>query len=336
MIQNLVNHIALVVDASSSIESAGLTDTVINVVDGQIKTFAKQSVDMNQETRLSIYLFSDNFSINCLLYDMDVMRVPSIKGHYKPYGNTALIDANLRAINDLRKTATLYGDHAFLVYCVTDGFENNSRGSGAYLVEEIKKLEENYTFAAFVPNQNGIKELLRFGFPKDNIQTWEASKDGVKEMGDIMTVSTQSFMTARSAGTRSMKKLFTVDTTNLNSKAVKKHLIELNPKEYQVLSVHQKKAIKEFVEGWTKKPYRIGSAYYMLTKPETIQATKQICVEDKKNGKVYTGDSARDFLKLPDYEVKVDPVKHTSFNIFVQSKSLNRNLVPGTTLIVLN
>ena len=95
----------------------------------------------------------------------------------------------------------------------------------------------------------------------------------------------------------------------------------------------QKVQIKPFVEAFLKTDYVQGSAYYELTKTEHIQASKSICIQSKKDGSVYSGSNARSLLGLPDTEVKVSPV-NTDYTIYVQSMSVNRNLMPGTHLLV--
>jgi len=112
-------------------------------------------------------------------------------------------------------------------------------------------------------------------------------------------------------------------------------LDELPINDFEVFPVQRKAVIQPFVESWTSRPYRKGSAYFQLTKPESVQNYKQILVQEKTTGKVYSGANARQLLGLPDYEVKVSPASHDKYNIFIQSTSVNRNLVPGTLLIVL-
>jgi hypothetical protein len=330
MIQNLINHIVFVVDASGSMKTN--RDEAVKVFDSQIAYLAKRSKELNQETRVSVYLFNDR--VQCLIYDMDVMRLPSLGKHYYPNGNTALIDGTLKAIADLKLTPELYGDHAFLIYVLTDGEENRSTATPAQLSKEITGIKSNWTFAALVPNSRGLYEAKKFGFSPENIQIWETSASGINEIGEVMRQATDSYMTSRSTGIRSTKSLFKV-SASLNPAVVKGTLVQLNPNEYFCLPVHKTAIIKDFVESWTQSPYRIGSAYYQLTKPEVIQAHKQVCVTEKLTGKVYSGVNARKLLGLPDAEIKVAPDNYGDYTIFVQSKSINRKLVAGTSLIVL-
>lgn len=329
MIQNCINHIAFVVDASGSM--GNLAKTVVEVFDKQIQYLAQRSKELNQETRVTVYLFDD--LVKCIVYDMDVLRMPSLKGYYKLGGMTALIDATRLAISDLGKTPELYGDHAFLTYVLTDGLANVNTHLAPTLKKELDALPDHWTVAAFVPNQNGIFECKKFGFPAQNIAIWDATSTvGLERAGGAMQAATESFMVARSTGVRGTKNLFQLNTSISAADVAK--LEVLSTKEYESLPVRKDSVIKEFVESWTGE-YRTGSAYYQLVKKETIQGYKQILLEDKANGKVYGGGQGRKILGLPATEVKVAPADFDKYNIYVQSTAPNRRLPAGTKLIVL-
>jgi len=330
--KNLINHVVFVIDSSGSMYP--FTDDVIMVFDGQINYLALRSKDVDQETRVSVYLF--NTQIKCLVYDRDVLRLPSLSKLYDACGGTALIDGTMTAIQDLKKTPEIHADHAFLIFVITDGQENSSRKWRATdMKDTLNRLADNWTLACLVPDVTGVAEAKRFGFPAQNVQLWDVTRDGVLEVGEVIKKATETFMTGRAKGVRGTKNLFSIDTTALNKSVVKRALKELRGSEYMLLPVRSDKPIKEFVEIWTNEAYRPGSAYYLLMKPETVQHYKQICVRDKITGKVYSGIEARGLLGLPDYEVKVSPENHSGFQIFVQSSSVNRKLLKGTELIVL-
>lgn len=331
-IKNNVNHIALILDASSSMGPHAAN--VVRVFDNQIKHLAIRSKEMDQETRVSVYIFAD--AVACLIYDKDVLRLPSLAQHYKACGNTALIDGVLQAIADLRQTPEQYGDHAFLAYTLTDGEENRSRHTPDELSKTLSQLPDNWTVAAMVPDARGLFEAKRAGFSADNVSVWNTSSaNAVEEAGEVIRRSTDAFMSARAQGVRGTKNLFTLNTAKVTAKAVASKLTELTPADYTLLNVRKSDAIKPFIESW-KLTFRLGGAYYQLTKPEAVQNHKQICVQNKRNGKVYTGAEARKMLGLPDHEVKVSPATHPEFDLFVQSTSVNRKLIPGTKLLVMH
>lgn len=332
MNKRLINHVAFVIDASDSMFE--LSDAVVKVLDNQIQHLARLSTDLKQETRASIYFFGSK--VSCFLYDADVTRIESIQGHYRTNGMTALIDANIAAIEDLKLIPEIHCDHSFVQFCLTDGFENKSRNTPSKLSNLIKGLGDNWTVSVLVPNRHGVESCERFGFSRSNIEIWDAtSNKGVEEVGEKLKTATQNFMVARSQGIRSTKSLFTLDASNLTKSQVINNLIELSPREYDVIPVRKDAPIKEYVENYTKTPYTIGSGFYFLNKKETIQPNKAICIRNKMNGKVYSGNNARKLIGLPDYEVKVEPANHGDYEIFVKSSSVNRKLIKGTDLIII-
>lgn len=334
MNQNYINHIALVLDASQSM--GHIAREVVQVADNQIKHLATRSKELDQETRVTVYVFDYADNIRCIFYDKDVLRMPSLQGHYRPTGYTALVDATMKSIEDLAKTPELYGDHAFLVYVLTDGAENASRKYNAtQLTEKIKGLKENWTIAAFVPNQQCKFEAKKFGFPADNIAVWDTTAQGIAEVGEILRTTTDAYMTSRSLGVRGSKNLFNMPT-NLAKTDVSKKLSKLHAGQYRMAKVEAVEPIAPFVEKLTKRSYRLGEAYYQLSKPEKVQPGKAVALFEKKTHSVYVGAEARQLLGLPDHEVKVAPAAYPDFEIFVQSGSVNRKLVPDTRLLLLS
>lgn len=333
MKQNYINHIALVIDSSLSMRH--LAPEVIKVADGQTTYLARRSQELGQETRITVYVFAD--TVQCLIYDMDVLRLPSIADLYRPNGNTALIDATIKSQQDLAHTATLYGDHAFLTYVLTDGEENRSKNRPQALTEALSHQPDNWTVACLVPDQRGKFEAKKFGFPADNIAIWDATNaQGVAEVGETIRQATDTFMTQRTAGIRGTRSLFSTGTDALNAQTVAAAgLQELHRKSYLMLQVNEVVPIRLWVErqGYI---YQLGKAYYQLTKPEAIQPGKAIAVQHKLSGKVYVGAAARTVIGLPDMEVRVKPSFNPDFDVFVQSTSVNRNLMPGTKLLLLS
>jgi hypothetical protein len=78
-----------------------------------------------------------------------------------------------------------------------------------------------------------------------------------------------------------------------------------------------------------------GAAFYQLMKKEDeVQDYKQIVIRDKKSKVVYSGANARQMLGLPyNGTVKVVPGNHGTYDIFIQSTSVNRKLVKGTQVL---
>jgi hypothetical protein len=329
--ENYINHINLVIDASSSMSR--YMREVVKVADGQISHLARRSQELDQETRVSIYTFSSN--VQCLVYDKDVLRLPSIAKLYDPYGRTALIDATIKSLDDLAHTPELYGDHAFLTFVLTDGEENASRNSDRALRSRLAGLPSHWTVACLVPNMMGKHEAQSFGFPPDNIAIWDAdSRQGVEEVGEVIRKATENFMTGRSRGVRGTTSLFSTGSDAVNAATVRSSLTPLDPKAFDIIPVHRDDYIRPFVEG-RGMHYSIGKGYYQLMKPETIQSGKEIAIREKSTGRVYTGPQARQLLGLPDMDVKVKPDFNAEYEIYVQSTSVNRRLIKNTNLLVM-
>jgi uncharacterized protein YegL len=329
-VNNYINHIALVLDASASMGSK--TQEVVKVADNLVKHIAQRSQELDQETRVTIYSFANKTT--CLVYDKDVLRLPSISNLYRVDGTTALIDATLQSLDDLSKTPELYGEHAFLVYVLTDGEDNDSKTKPIELSQRLNKLPDHWTVAVFVPNITGVHEAKRFGFPKDNIQVWDINaKQGIEGVGETIRQATDNFMAARSRGVRGSRNIFNLDISKINAKNVVK-VLDKHVGKHFLLHVSKEGMISTFIEVTTGKSYQIGSAYYQLTKPEKVQASKQVALVSKNTGEVFTGPQTRAMLQLPNQEVKVSPTSHPEFNIFIQSTSVNRKLVPGTSVLL--
>jgi hypothetical protein len=331
--ENYINHIGIVVDASYSM--SGLARDVVKVVDGQVEYLAQRSKDWDQETRVTEYMFNDVIETKCIHYDKDVLRLPSIGGVYQVNGNTPLIDATIKAINDMSQVPELYGDHAHLMYVVTDGQENRSRTSSSVLRNRIQSLPDNWTVAVLVPDARAEFEAKKFGFLDDNIGIWDTSSvKGLMEVGERIKKATDDFMQARTRGVRSSRGIFQLDTSSLSASSLRS-LSKLRAGQYEFVPIYKSEQISAFVESVTGRPYKNGKAFYQISKPETVQAAKDICVVDRADRSVYTGSEARRLLSLPDYEVRVRPSNHPHYDIYIQSTSYNRKLVPGTNLLLL-
>ena len=342
--KNLANHVAIVIDASSSMQH--LTKKVIEVVDRQVASLAANSQQYKQETRISIWVFADSFNIECVVWDIDVLRLPSIAEFYQPYGNTALIDATLKSISDLSTVSQIYGDHSFLVFVVTDGKENNSLVRDPYvLASRIKGLPDNWTLAALVPDIEGVAMAKSFGFPAGNIQMWDATSErGLEEASATITHAHTSYMAARATGLRSTSTLFDMSAAAVNAATIQAAgLAPLDASEYILTTVvygNNFQAGDDWISAYTTNvlghQYVAGRGYYQLTlAPVKVQVQKDIAIVEKKSGKVYTGKNARALLGLPDTIVTLKAGQNPDYDIFIQSTSPNRKLLHGQKYLYL-
>ena len=332
-LNNYINHIVFVVDKSGSMSH--LKNDTIRVFDNQISHLSKRSQELDQETRVSVYLFDDN--VECVVYDKDVMRLSSLRDLYEIGGNTALRDGTSIAIKELAQTAQLHGDHSFLMYVLTDGQENRSRlTTTEQLKTQLANLADNWTIAVLVPDALGVAEAKRQGFLINNTMTWNTSVQGLDEVGSKIREATDNYMVARTKGIRGTQSLFTkIDTSALASRTVSDKLDAIPADKYLLADVNNDIDITTFATRQVGR-YVKGNVYYQLTKTEEVQPQKQVAVQNKISGNIYTGAQARNLLGLPTVKTKVKPDSGSSrFNIFIQSTSVNRKLVKGTKALIL-
>lgn len=329
----IINHIIYSLDCSSSMYNH--LKSAQNVLTKSLEAIKATSKSMGHETYVSIYTFADNVTRLC--FDKPIDQVNMRDYDIGAQGMTALIDATLLPILDGCKTQVDRAkneNHAFLLNVITDGGENNSDASPQELVKVIASLNDQWTLAIQVPDQNGVHYAKQHGFPAGNIEVWNVqSKTGLEESTQSFTNSYTNYATARSAGLTSSKGFYTVSAADLSKTAVKTNLQEVSGTLIFAQSgPHQ---IRDFVEKQAKVVYQTGKAYYELVKPELVQADKNIVVVDKTNhNKKYGGASARQLLGLPSTKCKVSPGDHGNWRIFVQSKSVNRKIVKGTSVFV--
>lgn len=342
--QNNINHIGVVVDGSGSMSS--YESAVRKVIDALVQQLAAQSQQLDQETRFTVYTFDTD--VQCTVYDKDVLRMPKGADVYTcGHRQTALIDATMQAITEMEETSQRYGDHAFLLYVLTDGYENASRRFNSVMLQnKLAQLPNNWTVGALVPDFSSVATAKQWGFPAGNVATWNTtSAAGVEEVGEVIKQSAASYMTARTTGTRSTKNLF--DLSHIDAKAVKASgLKPMQASKYQIIPVIPKHCdqqnskgdpvveISTFVERAGHK-YVTGSTYYQLMKSTRIQANKEVIVVERKTNKAFTGKDARKLVGLPDVEATINPGKNKDYAVFVQSTSLNRHLVPGQQILLM-
>lgn len=349
----IINHRIIVLDASSSME--GLADDVVKVTDTQVAGLAEKSTLHDQETRISVFTFSspqyhDHLPAKCLIYEKDVLRMPSIAGMYKPYGNTALCDALISVIADMRLTPEKHGDHGFWLDVVTDGYENSSIPNSILMLPEIiRKLPGNWTLAGFCPSQDSKRKLTYYGFPAGNISIWNPEEEGaVEAVGMAMAGATDTYMSMRTTGVRSTTSLYSMAAPRASD--LKKSLTPVTPGSYYLLSVTAEDLAKidngridQFFQLKTGQSYTPGLCYYEMTKRERIQHYKKLAVaiydKDSNSEQVYMGANARQMLGLPAeserLEVRVSPGSFKGYKVYILSTSLNRKLAVGSRLLVM-
>lgn len=349
--QPLKQHFAILFDASGSM--ARHRDSVIKVTDALVRDLAEQSVKMDQETRVSIYRFADNDQVECLIFDVDVMRLPSIAGLYKLGNMTALVKATRLALEDFKLLTQKYGDHGFFLWLVTDGLENDSSyADREWLRDYMRNLPDNLSVAALVPNNDARVAMENIGFPTGNIETWDIrSATGIADVAKKISTATTTYMTTRAtrtAGSRSSTNIFEVQPIAA-SDVLSSGIRSLTPDKFLLLRIsaitsglktnklgHRVIAMSDFIRGEGHQ-YIGGRHFYQLRagRRTTIQANKTIAIMHKTSRQVFYGADARSLLKLPAHDVKVTAAKDDEYTIFVQSTANNRNVYVGDEVFTL-
>lgn len=327
----LVNHVVFVIDRSGSM--SGIRQKVVSVFNSQLAEVKKNAEATGQATFVTLYTFHSNVDAP-RFFAKPIAEVEKL-GSISCTGATALLDATGQAIVDLQGVPGASADNvSFIVLVLTDGHENHSRKYKSKIQSMIRAAQDSgrWTFAFLTP-KGGEAALLRFGIPAGNIQTWTTAGKGVQTMGQDLQRGLQTFYDARQKGQRAVVGVFTTNLAQVSVEAVSSSMTD-STDAFVRIPVTAASAIRPLVEAELKTKYQAGNGYYELTKPELVQEYKEIAIVDKTSGKVYAGDAARTHLGLPvGSRIKVKPGDHGAFSIFVQSTSVNRKLVPGTTLL---
>lgn len=296
--QNYINHITLLLDASGSM--GHLQQKVVKVTDELVTFLATKSKEDNEETRISVYSFADE--VECHIWDMDVFRLPSVKGLYTIKGMTAMADAVHRALDDTEMVPEKYGAHDFTYYLLTDGFDNASRTRDGkrpafgrtpveVLQEEMQKrftaLPDNRIMLGLAPDDRSARQLYDFGYAKGNVALWDATTEaGLEQAVEKIKESYTSYVAKRAAtGVRGTRTAFTIGG-QVDAAAVKQNLIPLAHTAYELVPVtktdkawlKRKRPTKKFPEGEeigyvvriddflnkVHPPFYVGKGYYQL------------------------------------------------------------------------
>lgn len=332
-----VSYFAIVLDESSSMES--FKKQALDATNSTIETIKKRSREEGIPAVISVIGFADQARV--ILRPTDCFDVLPIDSRdYRPNGMTALFDGVELAVKQFHRHANNPAiDASFVVMSQTDGEENRSRMSANELRQLIEQLEgtDRWTFAFQMPRGKASAFVRQFRISEYNVTEWETSARGMAQSAEVQNNAVSEFFTARKSGATRSGKFYAkvvTDLSNLSKSQVKRALDDVTD-QYKLIPVQKTASIREFVEERTKKPYVKGSVFYELMKPEEIQPQKAVLLIDKKTGAIYGGNGARDMIGLPDGDyANVKPGQHGDYDIYVQSTSVNRKLIPGTKILL--
>ncbi len=148
---HLINHVLFIVDKSGSMSSL-TRNGVIRLFDEQVAFLSKRSRETDQETHVALSSFlAPTPSAPFMTWTFSGFRASRTSIGRHPRLRHSWI-STIESITDLRLTPEKYGDHAFITYVITDGYENSSRKTGAELRQLFNKLPDNWTVACLVPD----------------------------------------------------------------------------------------------------------------------------------------------------------------------------------------
>lgn len=322
-----INHFLFVVDMSGSMSP--VSNRVIDILSQQMTLLRESSAKNNQEARVSIFYF--NREISCVQYDTDIsnVRIEDLERAYKAAGSTNLWGSVKKTLTEQRLYPTIYGNHAFLNYFISDGDDTDklSRPSEIRsLVDSLQKDKSEWVFCAFCP-KNSVDDFAACGFSRGNIIDWS----DIKHVASSIKQGTETFISNRTAGIRTGS-IFIAPKLEKSDISL---MVPLKPKPASY-KVTKETNIQDFCIA-NHGSYTKGCAYYELTKKSKVQDYKEFLVRDNSNGNVYGGDNARQIVVgYTNGTVVLAPSNDKRYSVFVQSTSFNRKLVPNTLLLVVS
>lgn len=332
-------YIAIIRDHSGSM--GGLVQAAKEDYNTNLAAIKEMSQQTNIETLLTVVQcgIGRNASVVVETENRPIQWVDPIYNYEATGGSTPLFDSIGRSIEVLEGVHDKNdADVSFLVLAVTDGEDNRQlQWNTARLKKKIQELQgtDHWTFAFRVPRGHYKQHLMsQFGISGDNILEWEQTNRGVQESSQATTQAYSTYYAGRTRGVTSSQSFFT-DLTKVTTTQVQQTLNDITHEVtvYTVKDGYEGESIRGFIEKKMARSYIPGTAFYQLVKSEKIQDNKQVILKDKNTGKFWSGTAARATLGLNSYgEVRVKPGNHGNWDVFVQSRSVNRILPVGTVV----
>lgn len=222
---------------------------------------------------------------------------------------------------------------SFLVFITTDGEEYGSKKYDDFLIKKLiceMQKTGRWTFVFRVPK--GSRQMVNnLGVPKNNIQEWETTRDGMYKSTLVAQQAMDTYFTSRSSGAKSSA-TFYADANKVDTSALTDISREVSL--YVVPDADMGIEMRPFILRH-RMEYLKGSTFYQLTKTESrVSPTKLIAIRERATGKVFSGTDARKMIGLPtDKNARLYPGDHGNYDLFIQSESVNRKLVAGTGVL---
>jgi hypothetical protein len=195
-------HVALVLDASPSIDDYHLTDAAVRGVNDQLAALRATT-----STAAGVTLLQFSGDVRPVYEDVDLGRVKMLKREeYRPIegSGTALYDGVHAAIDKV--DGRLGEAETALVVIITDGEENSSRRNDPdQLAQRITKktLTGRWTFVLLGPKRSVRATAARIGIPAGNVREFDTTPAALGAGFDETRRSIGRYMDARDRGVAS-------------------------------------------------------------------------------------------------------------------------------------
>jgi uncharacterized protein YegL len=325
--RNLPVNLIIALDESGSMTS--LKTDAINALNSNLAKFREESNKNGIPITLQLATFNGVCSEFTSYTDFANSNFSEISpASYNPNGSTALYDTVAKCLSLVEPSKRN------IVLIITDGEDVCSKIPAGSINVLMKASSKNLTALICGPDTWHFKNAANsMGFESGNITTWETTKKGVETLSQTINRGTTNLFASYSMGATQSHDFFQPDL-NIQPSLLNTNLDDVTNK-YNEYLVSSKIAISDFVQLMTGKPYRVGSSFYPLTKKITLQSHKDIILKDS-NGKLHTGDGIRSLLRIPEGgSIELLPSNNNNgYTVFIKSTSHNRNLIPGTTLLI--
>ncbi|MEM9996193.1 MAG: hypothetical protein AAF809_00710 [Bacteroidota bacterium] len=175
-----LTELVCILDRSGSMESIR-ADAI-----GGFNAFLGEQKKLNGEARLTLVLFDHEYDRRLDAAPLAEVE-PLTEATFVPRGNTALLDAVGRTIDDvgarLARTPEAERPGSILVCILTDGMEN---ASSDYTRDRVKSMIEHqqekygWEFQFLAANQDAFAEASRIGIARPNAMPFAADAAGTK------------------------------------------------------------------------------------------------------------------------------------------------------------
>jgi len=213
-------------------------------------------------------------------------------------------------------------------------------GKGYYVTLEQFSSLPNLLMGIFY-NQNSPEQFVSFA--KDIDAKGQISRDlhtsftamGATDLTPMKEYARDTeYRGAYTGRSSSSSRTFTSGSSHV--KEISKDLKPVPASRFQVFNIDTKQSIRTFVEN-QHTMFKPGRGFYQLTKSVKVQQYKEIVLVDKRTKDIFTGGPVRELLGLRPQTISGGVTERLSshstlfdYDVFIQSTSYNRELLPGT------